>query len=110
MPSPEVETMMDTPAAARALESLGNETRLRLYRQLVRAGPDGLPVGQLRERLEIPGSTLSHHLAQLVSCGLVRQTREGRVLRCTADYATMDALIRFLAEECCADAGARTAP
>lgn len=96
---------MELAAAAAALESLGNETRLALYRTLVRAGPQGLPVGQLRERIQIPGSTLSHHIAHLVAAGLVSQNREGRVLRCTANYPTMRALVDYLIEECCEDAG-----
>jgi ArsR family transcriptional regulator len=94
---------MNHSEAVTALESLGNETRLSLYRELVRAGATGLPVGKLKDRLEIPGSTLSHHLAQLVSAGLVSQTREGRVIRCQADYTTMQALLGYLTEECCAD-------
>ena len=95
--------IMDNHKAASALESLGNETRLAIYRQLVRAGMTGLPVGKLRERVQIPGSTLSHHLSQLVSTGLVNQKREGRILRCTANYATMQDLVDYLVKECCQD-------
>ena len=94
---------MNHAQAVTALESLGNETRLCLFRVLVRAGGTGLPVGKLKETLDIPGSTLSHHLAQLVNAGLVTQTREGRVIRCQADYAAMQALLGYLTEECCAD-------
>ena len=94
---------MDHSEAVTALESLGNDTRLNLFRELVRAGSTGLPVGKLKEALAIPGSTLSHHLAQLVSAGLVSQTREGRVIRCQADYAVMRDLLAYLTEECCAD-------
>ena len=89
--------------AAAALESLGNETRLAIFRTLVRAGTSGLPVGGLKEKLTIPGSTLSHHLSQLVSAGLVSQSREGRVLRCQAEFGAMNELIGYLTEECCAD-------
>jgi len=96
---------MNLPDAARSLESLGNETRLAIYRALVRAGPDGLPVGQLQSRLDIPGSTLSHHIAHLVKNELIQQNREGRILRCTANYQQMNALLDFLTEECCQDAG-----
>ena len=94
---------MDTTEAAGCLESLGNEKRLSVFRQLIRSGPDGLPVGQLQSHLGIPGSTLSHHVAHLVNQGLVTQEREGRVLRCTANYARMNDLMTFLTEECCAD-------
>ena len=93
---------MDLDQAARLLEKLGNTTRLAIFRLLVRAGPDGLAVGDLQEHLGIPASTLSHHVAHLVNAGLVRQEREGRVLRCRPDFARMDAVIGFLTEECCA--------
>ena len=95
---------MNNQTAANALESLGNEKRLTLYRHLVRAGPAGLPVGQLKDRLKVPGSTLSHHIAHLVNAGLVSQIREGRVLRCTANFDTMQQLVDYLVEECCEDA------
>ena len=91
--------------AACCLESLGNDTRLSIFRTLVRCGPEGLPVGQLQTRLKIPGSTLSHHIARLVKHDLVLQSREGRVLRCTANYARMNQLLNFLTKECCVDAG-----
>ncbi len=89
--------------AATALESLGNETRLAIFRSLVRAGTNGLPVGGLKTKLEIPGSTLSHHLSHLVAAGLVSQSREGRVLRCQAEFNTMNDLLGYLTDECCAD-------
>ena len=98
-------TSLDLPEAAHCLESLGNDTRLAIYRALVRAGPQGLAVGQLQNGLDIPGSTLSHHVAHLVKNDLVSQNREGRVLRCTANYTRMNALLDFLSEECCQDAG-----
>lgn len=94
---------MNNQTAATALESLGNETRLRIFRALVRAGPSGLPVGKLKDKLRIPGSTLSHHISQLVAAGLMSQAREGRVLRCTANFATMRNLVDYLVEECCAE-------
>ncbi len=98
---------MEATEAAAALESLGNETRLNLFRALVRAGPAGLAVGELRERLQIPGSTLSHHVGHLVRAGLLAQEREGRVLRCTARYGTMQSLIDYLTAECCAEVDCR---
>jgi DNA-binding transcriptional ArsR family regulator len=94
---------MNNEVAAAALESLGNETRLAIYRLLVRAGQTGMPVGKLKDAVSIPGSTLSHHIARLVATGLVSQHREGRVLRCTANYQTMQNLLDFLVEECCQD-------
>jgi ArsR family transcriptional regulator len=96
---------MQLERSARQLEALGNPTRLKIYRALVRAGDAGMPVGRLQERVGIPASTLSHHLRQLVSNDLVSQERHGTVLICRANYAAMRRLIGFLADECCADAG-----
>lgn len=92
---------LQTESAARCLEALGNATRLALFRLLVRAGPEGAPVGDLQASLEIPASTLSHHLARLVRVGLVTQERHSRQLICRADYARMRGLIAFLDEHCC---------
>ena len=90
--------------AAKQLEALGNPTRLKVYRILVRAGEDGLAVGRLQERIEIAASTLSHHLHRLLLTGLVTQERQGTTLICRANYEAMNGLIGFLADECCADA------
>ena len=87
---------MELEDAADCLEKLGNPTRLQVFRLLVRAGHDGLPVGQIQEHLGVPGSTLSHHLSHLVHAGLIRQTREGRVLRCRPNFELMDQVIAFL--------------
>lgn len=92
---------MDLNHAARCLEKLGNPTRLEIFRLLVKAGDEGLAVGEVQEHLGVPASTLSHHVAHLVNVGLVRQVREGRVLRCTPNFALMDQLITFLTKECC---------
>ena len=96
---------MKLELAAHQLEALGNPTRLRVYRVLVRAGRDGLPVGRLQERIGIAASTLSHHLKRLIEAGLVTQERQATTLICRAHYPAMNALIGFLADECCADAG-----
>jgi DNA-binding transcriptional ArsR family regulator len=97
---------MQTAHAARCLEKLGNATRLEIFRLLVRAGQEGLPVGDIQDHLGIPASTLSHHLAHLVNVGLVHQAREGRVLRCTPDFALMNQVVGFLTEQCCAGVAA----
>ena len=91
-------------AALTALAALGHETRLNAFRRLVQAGPEGMPVGTLREALDVPPATLSAHLNQLRAAGLVQDEREGRVIRVRADYARMDALIAYLTENCCAGA------
>jgi DNA-binding transcriptional ArsR family regulator len=95
--------------AAARLEALGNPTRLKIYRVLVRAGRAGLPVGRLQVRLKIPASTLSHHLKSLLAVGLVTQVREGTTLVCHAEYDTMTGLVDFLVAECCADEAECTA-
>ena len=92
---------MDINELALCLEKLGHPNRLAIFRLLVRAGRDGLPVGDIQRHLSIPASTLTHHIAQLVSAGLVQQTREGRVLRCTAAYERMDEIMTALTAECC---------
>jgi DNA-binding transcriptional ArsR family regulator len=89
--------------AAARLEALGNPTRLKIYRALVRAGRVGMPVGRLQERLKIPASTLSHHVKALVSVGLISQVRDGTTLVCHAEYDTMQGLVDFLVAECCID-------
>lgn len=91
--------------AALILGQLGNETRLRIVRHLVKAGEDGAPVGELQQRLSIPASTLSHHLSHLKNAGLIEQRREGRTLYCILNYRTINAVTEFLTEECCVNAG-----
>ena len=86
---------------ADGLAALGNRTRMRLFRLLVRAGEDGLNVGTLKRRLEIPASTLAHHLATLTRAGLVIQERQGREVISSTDYDAIDGLVAYLTEECC---------
>ena len=87
--------------AASKLSELGHTSRLGIYRLLVKAGHNGMSVSEIQDDLDIPGSTLSHHLARLVRTGLVTQTREGRVLRCQAQFDELTKLIEFLESECC---------
>lgn len=94
---------MKLEIAAAQLEALGNPTRLQLYRILVRAGDEGLPVGRVQEKLGIAASTLSHHVKRLVEAGLVIQERQATTLFSKAHYPAMQSLIGFLADECCAD-------
>src|SRR4051795_7377768 len=96
--------LMKFDDAAARLEALGNPTRLRIYRALVRAGDAGLPVGRLQDKLKIAPSTLSHHIKTLVTVGLVSQVREATTLVCHANYDLMRGLLDFLVAECCADA------
>ena len=95
---------METNQALTALSALGQESRLAAFRALVQAGHDGLSVGELRERLDLPPATLTAHLNVLRAAGLVQDQREGRVIRVRAAYAHMDALLGYLTENCCAGA------
>lgn len=94
---------MNTEDVASALKELGHTTRLGVYKRLVKAGQGGLSVGELQKELAVPSSTLSHHIAALVSVGLVKQEREGRMLKCTAQYGVLNEIIAFLLDECCQD-------
>ena len=96
--------IMKIDDAAARLEALGNPTRLRIYRALVRAGDAGLSVGKLQSKLELAGSTLSHHLKALVAVGLISQERQATTLICRAKYEVMRGIVDFLVAECCADA------
>lgn len=98
---------METRSALAALTALGQESRLAAFRTLVQAGPAGMSVGELRERLELPPATLTAHLNVLRAAGLVGDEREGRVIRVRADYARMAALLDYLTENCCAGAKCR---
>ena len=93
---------LDYHVAASLLSQLGNVTRLKIVRELVRAGDAGKPVGEIRDVLEIPNSTLSHHLSHLRNVGLIRQEREKTVLRCFINYDYIAGIVTFLTEECCA--------
>jgi len=95
---------MDINQLANCLEKLGNTTRLAVFKQLVKAGPEGLSVGELRNKLDIPASTLSHHILFLVSAQLVRQERQGRILQCKPNLPLMREIVAELTAECCTGA------
>ena len=99
---------MNIETAASQLEALGNPTRLSIYRTLVRAGDNGLPVGKLQLKLDIAASTLSHHIRKLVEVNLVSQERHATTLICRANYTSMNGLIGYLSDECCADSSCAT--
>ncbi len=92
---------METKTALKALAALGHESRLAAFRVLVQAGPDGLAVGELRERLDLPPATLTAHLNVLRASALVSDQREGRVIRVRANYLQMNGLIDYLTDNCC---------
>lgn len=93
---------METLTAAELLAALGHESRLGIFRLLVEAGPAGLTVGGIAERVGLPGATLSFHLAHLSRVGLIRGVRQGRYIQYSAAFETMDELIAFLTRDCCA--------
>ncbi|MEC7308860.1 ArsR/SmtB family transcription factor [Vibrio gigantis] len=92
---------MDLEVVAKALKELGHPIRLNIYKSVVKAGYQGIAVGGLQEELDIPGSTLSHHISSLASAGLISQRREGRTLFCVAEYECLEGVIGFLQDECC---------
>jgi len=89
--------------AANILAKIGNPTRLRIVRLLVRAGDEGLAVGKIQRELKIPGSTLTHHIAHLKSAGVIHQQRQQATLICTMEYDLLRELVNYLTEECCVD-------
>ena len=95
---------MDSQTAVSHRAALAQYSRLAVFRLLVQAGATGLAAGELAARLALPAPTLSFHLAQLKGAGLVRCRRESRSLIYTADYATMNALLAYLTENCCGGA------
>jgi ArsR family transcriptional regulator len=92
---------MNRKLAAQCLSELGNLTRLDIYRLLVRAGRDGMKIGDIQARLGVPASTLAFHLGGLVGVGLVSQEKVGREVTCRAKHRQLTAIIEFLREECC---------
>jgi DNA-binding transcriptional ArsR family regulator len=85
----------------RALAALAQEHRLAAFRLLVQAGAEGIAAGVLAERIGVPASSMSFHLAQLAHAGLVTQRRESRSIIYAADYAAMGGLMAYLTENCC---------
>ena len=94
----------DLAQAAGVFAALGSEQRLAVLRVLVRAGPDGLSIGELGSRAGVSGSTLTHHMKLLAAAGLVTQIKDGRRIICMAvNYDVVQASSSFLLKECCAD-------
>ncbi len=83
------------------LAALAQETRLEVFRLLVRAGSDGMPAGAIAEALGVPSATLSFHLKELKSCGVVDCLRDGRTLIYSPNFPMMNDLLAYLTENCC---------
>lgn len=92
---------MEIEAAIDALAALAQDTRLKTFRLLVKAGPTGLPAGEIARRLEVQPATLSFHLNQLERAGLVTSRRQSRQIIYAAHFKSMRALLMFLTEDCC---------
>jgi len=92
---------MNEKAAVAALAALAQDARLRVFRALIGAGPDGMTPGALSAMLDIPGSTLSFHLKELVNADLVSVEREGRNLHYRPALARMNDLLAYLTAHCC---------
>jgi DNA-binding transcriptional ArsR family regulator len=92
---------MEKQVALSALAALALETRLDIFRLLVRAGPDGIAAGDIGEVLQLPSATLSFHLKELKSAGLARCQRQGRRRIYSPDLEAVQGLIDFLTENCC---------
>lgn len=95
--------VMENEIAAKKLAELGHITRLSIFRYLVKVGDKGAPVGQIQKELNVPLSTLSHHISRLVSVGLIRQVRDSQTLYCIPQFEVLDDLVEFLKSECCTE-------
>jgi DNA-binding transcriptional ArsR family regulator len=93
--------MMRKSTVIAALGALAQETRLDIFRLLVEKGPEGLPAGELGERLKQPSPTMSFHLSQLRFAGLVESRRESRSIIYSANFKMMTGLLAYLTENCC---------
>ncbi|HUA15216.1 MAG TPA: metalloregulator ArsR/SmtB family transcription factor [Verrucomicrobiae bacterium] len=100
-PSPASRSLERVAKYADMFSAMGTEPRLRIMQLLLTAHPEGLVVGEIQDELEIPNSTLSHHLDKLRSEDLVEVKREGTFLRYTANTAALQELLQFLYAECC---------
>lgn len=93
--------MMNEKQAVKALSALAQETRLRIFRHLVERGPEGSPAGEIAEALDVAPATLSFHLKELESGGLLNSQRESRKIIYSTNYDGMGFLLEFLTEDCC---------
>lgn len=92
---------METKAVITALGALAQEVRLGVFRLLVQAGPDGMAASRIAGELGVAPSSLSFHLKELTHAGLLQARQDGRFIIYSADFATMNALLGFLTENCC---------
>ena len=86
---------------AQRLKALGHASRLAIIRIVVQGAVEGTPVGEIQDSLDIPGSTLSHHLSELTQAGLLKATRQGTTIRYAARFENLRSLTDYLWEDCC---------
>jgi ArsR family transcriptional regulator len=98
---------METKDAVRALGALAQESRLDVFRLLVRKGAAGMAAGDLSSHFGLPSATMSFHLKEMTGAGLITSRRESRSIIYSANYENMQVLIDFLLENCCADNGGK---
>lgn len=96
--------MLALEEAAQGFAAAGSEPRLEVLLALVRAGPEGLTVGEIQDHVGVPASTLAHHLRFLAAGGLIEQEKAGRAVINRAAYERIEELADFLLRECCKDA------
>ena len=101
---------MEKSDAVAALAALAQDNRLDVFRLLVRAGPEGMPAGEIATALEIAPNTLTFHFDRLRGAGLVTVRRDGRSMIYAARFETMNALLAYLTENCCEGAPETCAP
>jgi DNA-binding transcriptional ArsR family regulator len=92
---------METSDAVRRLSALAQDARLEVFRLLLKAGPEGLPAGEIARRLDTASNTMSAQLLVLANAGLIRARRDGRSIIYSVDFAAMSGLLVFLTEDCC---------
>ena len=92
---------MEIDVAIKRLSALAQDARLNVFRRLVKAGPAGLPAGEIAREFGIPPNTLSAQLNVLANAGMVRSRREGRSIIYAAEYDNMGELLLYLTEDCC---------
>ena len=92
---------MEIKRAVAALSSLAQESRLKIFRMLVEAGPEGMPAGIIAEKMKIPANTLSFHIKELANAGLVKSRKVGRSVIYEMHTKNIGVLMSFLTEDCC---------
>ena len=98
---------MKTTDAVKALGALAQDSRLDVFKLLVRKGATGMAAGELSDHFGLPPATMSFHLKELTTAGLITSRRESRSIIYSANYGQMQALLNFLLENCCADNGGK---